>query len=275
MFVCTDPPGCGCGFMRVERMRNLLNVDPGSPPIFPDQRQQISPEMNFICDGMITKWIIGTDYIMNRYLYPEFQIWRNVRDRVYTKIHNTSMIQFSPPPSDGTYVLDLFAPIPVRSGDILGILIPSEMSNRAIKEHAYLVAYERQKICGICLKRLRSRVMPRNMSEKANMLIIPTYRGQLSPLDICTVKRQRVPNDCQQHSALPKTMLTDASLARCGARTDSTTQLREAWPISAHAHWHSTQDSTQDMQYAPRVCTLVLFIMYCTTHYRNMFLFLL
>ena len=28
---------------------------------------------------------------------------------------------------------------------------------------------------GICLKRLRSRVMPRNMSEKANMLIIPTY----------------------------------------------------------------------------------------------------
>ena len=29
---------------------------------------------------------------------------------------------------------------------------------------------------------------------------------------------------------------------------------REAWPISAHAHGHSTQDS------APRVCTLVIFI---------------
>ena len=27
-----------------------------------------------------------------------------------------------------------------------------------------------------------------------------------------------------------------------------------------HAHWHSTQDSSQGMQYAPRVCTLVLFI---------------
>ena len=26
--------------------------------------------------------------------------------------------------------------------------LTSEMSNRAIKEHAYLVAYERQKICG-------------------------------------------------------------------------------------------------------------------------------
>ena len=32
-----------------------------------------------------------------------------------------------------------------------------------------------KKFVGICLKRLRSRVMPRNMSEKANMLIIPTY----------------------------------------------------------------------------------------------------
>ena len=32
-----------------------------------------------------------------------------------------------------------------------------------------------KKFVGICLERLRSRVMPRNMSEKANMLIIPTY----------------------------------------------------------------------------------------------------
>ena len=37
-----------------------------------------------------------------------------------------------------------------------------------------------KKFVGICLKRLRSRVMPRNLSEKANILII---RGQFSPLD--------------------------------------------------------------------------------------------
>ena len=46
----------------------------------------------------------------------------------------------------------------------------------------YSAGNEGQKICGICLKRLRSRVMQRNMSEKANMLIRLT-RGQLSPLD--------------------------------------------------------------------------------------------
>ena len=66
-----------------------------------------------------------------------------------------------------------------------------------------------KKFVGICLKRLCSRVMPRNMSEKANMLIIPTYQCQLSPLD--TQRRAYKPNDCQQHSALPKTMPTDAA----------------------------------------------------------------
>ena len=73
---------------------------------------------------------------------------------------------------------------------------------------------------GICLKRLHSRVMPRNMSKKANMLIIPTYRGQLSPLDTQRSARgyptivnniQPCPKRCQ---LMP--------LARVGARTDST-----------------------------------------------------
>ena len=41
-------------------------------------------------------------------------------------------------------------------------------------------------------------------------------------------------------------------LAYVGARTDSTsyTATREAWPISAHAHWRSRQDNAV---FAPRV----------------------
>ena len=96
-----------------------------------------------------------------------------------------------------------------------------------------------KKIVGICVKRLRSRVMPRNMSEKANMLIIPTY-----PLSVFsarhTAKRQKVPNDCQQHSALPKTMPTNGATP-CWSENHALQPQREAWPISAHAHWHSTQ----------------------------------
>ena len=78
-----------------------------------------------------------------------------------------------------------------------------------------------KKFVGICLKRLRSRVMPRNMSEKANMLIIPTYRCQLSPLD--TQRRARgYPTIVNNIQPCPKLCLL-MPLARVGARTDSTT----------------------------------------------------
>ena len=79
-----------------------------------------------------------------------------------------------------------------------------------------------KKIVGIFLKPLRSRVMPRNMSEKANMLIILTYRCQLSPLD--TQRRVRgyptIINNIQPCPKLCILML----LAHVGARTESTTR---------------------------------------------------
>ena len=79
-----------------------------------------------------------------------------------------------------------------------------------------------KKFVGICLKRLRSRVMPRNMSEKANMLIIPTYRCQLSPLD--TQRRASgYPTIVNNIQPCPKLCLL-MPLARVGARTDSTTR---------------------------------------------------
>ena len=73
-----------------------------------------------------------------------------------------------------------------------------------------------KKFVGICLKRLRSRVMPRNMSEKANMLIIPTYRYQLSPLD--TQRRaRRYPTIVNNIQPCPKLCLL-MPLARAEAR---------------------------------------------------------
>ena len=57
--------------------------------------------------------------------------------------------------------------------------------------------------------------------------------------------------------------LAQKLLARVGVRTDSTTHTHShdarRGQFSAHAHWHSTQDM-QLIQYAPRVCTSVLFI---------------
>ena len=66
-----------------------------------------------------------------------------------------------------------------------------------------------EKVVGICLKRLRSRFMPRNMSEKANMLIIPTCFLGLT--------YSEVPESTQRLSttfSLAQTMPTDVSSPR-------------------------------------------------------------
>ena len=111
----------------------------------------------------------------------------------------------------------------------------------------------------VCLKRLRSRVMSRNTSEKANMLIYRLTRCQFSPPD-----EQRsvtgYPEADKDIRSCPKRCLL-MPLARVGARTDSTTYTqREAWPISEHGSWYY-------VRYAPRrgCCTLVLFIMLSNT----------
>ena len=88
-----DPPGCGYGFMSIERIGYVL--DSSSIPSTTtgiDQRQQISPDMKFTCDGFITKWIIGAQYAVGNSQYPELQIWRNIANSsVYKKISGVSI----------------------------------------------------------------------------------------------------------------------------------------------------------------------------------------
>ena len=72
--------------MSLERIRLLLNVDRVSSITIRDRRQQISPEMNFTCNGTITKWIIGASFFdVNRHLYPELQVWRNIGNDTYVE----------------------------------------------------------------------------------------------------------------------------------------------------------------------------------------------
>ena len=80
-------------------------------------------------------------------------------------------------------------------------------------------------------KRLRLRVIPRTN--------IATYPAAVSFL---SAKCQRVPNNCQQHSALPKTMPTDTANPCCSENSEHHfTATREAWPIYVHVHSHSTK----------------------------------
>ena len=115
--------------MTVERMRYVLDLDTLPSLRITSQRQQISPEMGFTCDGMITKWIVGAEFDNKDNLYPELQIWRNTGDTKYEKINGT-LIEIQTSMSNKVYEYEDFPPIPVKSGDILGIFLPRDRDSR-------------------------------------------------------------------------------------------------------------------------------------------------
>ena len=118
--------------MSLERIRLLLNVDRVSGITIRDRRQQISPEMNFTCNGTITKWIIGADsfFGVNRHLYPELQVWRNIGNDTYVKISGTYIFFPFAALENRIYEYSGFTPTQVQAGDILGVFIPEDSYSR-------------------------------------------------------------------------------------------------------------------------------------------------
>ena len=127
----TDSPDCVCGFMSVERMRLLLRLDSVGGSVYTQLRQQITPDIRFTCDGMITKWIVVADWRDDDddNFYPELQIWRSSGNDTYQKINGT-FIEVDNESEDRVYEYDDFAPIPFQAGDILGVFIPRTALSR-------------------------------------------------------------------------------------------------------------------------------------------------
>ena len=96
-------------------------------------RQQITPDMKFTCDGIITAWIVGANWNRTNSLFPEFQVWRKIRRRKYKKISGrVPELQTSVSPRINAY--SVLPPMPVMSGDILGIFIPKNSKLRPLSE---------------------------------------------------------------------------------------------------------------------------------------------
>ena len=127
----SDSVGCDCGFMSLERMRILLGLDTVGDRISTERRQQISPDITFTCEGLITKWILGADWDENEELYPELQVWRNAGNDTFHKINGTVINIMSKSPTR-IYEYDNFPPIPVLAGDILGVFIPETLSSKLL-----------------------------------------------------------------------------------------------------------------------------------------------
>lgn len=133
---------CTCGFLSIEKIQLLLGVQTnpiGSPVLTTNPVQftsitQITPEIKFTCDGMVTKWIVAGNLFFKAILasqlrvasiLPELQVWRSVHGNgTYTKIHSTPLYIPTKIPNLKIYEYDNVPPIPVRSGDILGAYFP-------------------------------------------------------------------------------------------------------------------------------------------------------
>lgn len=137
---------CTCGFLSIEKIKLLLGVQTnpiGAPVLTTNLVQftsitQITPEMKFTCDGMVTKWIVAGNLFFQASLVstqlrvasilPELQVWRNVHGNgTYTKIHATPLYIPTKIPNLKIYEYDNFPPIPVRSGDIFGAYFPTTL----------------------------------------------------------------------------------------------------------------------------------------------------
>ena len=89
--------------------------------------------------------------------------------------------------------------------------LTSRMTNRAIIEHAYLVAYERQNICGDLPETTAFKsyaAKHERKSQYANLLAYP--RSAFS--NRRTAIRQRLPRDCQRHSATFATEMANSRM---------------------------------------------------------------
>ena len=125
----------------------------------------------------------------------------------------------------------------------------------------YSAGNEGQKICGDLPETTAFKSYAAKHERKSQYANFPTYRCQLSPLD--TQRRARgYPTIVNNIQPCPKLCIL-MPLARVGARTDSTTSYsynarRGQLPRTRVGIVRRTR--TKHMQYAPRVCTLVLFI---------------
>ena len=194
LLICSyasDSAGCDCGFMSLERIRILLGLETVGDRIFSPHRQQITPDIKFTCDGLITKWILGADWHNDGTLYPELQVWRKSRNDIYHKKNGTVINVLSQSPTN-IYKYDAFSPIPFLAGDILGIFLPqmansklrlwSERGNGPIVYHVDTGSSVESPVDAIDLKRISL------LSTTSYLPLVTVEIGMfMFPCSLCTV----------------------------------------------------------------------------------------
>jgi len=97
-----------------------------------DKQQRIIPNINFTCDGAITKWIVDGRWNDGgmRDWYPDLQIWRSNGNNMFTKVGNTTLRVEGGSDTVTYYKYNLTTPLNFQAGDVLGIFQPDMGNNR-------------------------------------------------------------------------------------------------------------------------------------------------
>ena len=84
--------------------------------------QYISPNLTFPCDGVVTKWKIGTENRRNELAIVYLQIWRPV-GTVYSRVAETIYTH-----SGDEAIAEVPTSMPVSAMDVIGFFIPNGFS---------------------------------------------------------------------------------------------------------------------------------------------------
>jgi len=97
-----------------------------------DKQQHIIPNINFTCDGAITKWIVDGEWNDGgmRDWYPDLQIWRSTGTNMFTKVGNTTLRVEGGSDTVTYYEYNLTTPLNFQAGDVFGIFQPDKGKNR-------------------------------------------------------------------------------------------------------------------------------------------------
>ena len=91
------------------------------------ERQVLIPNINFTCNGFITKWIFGAKWDKKSQVHSaiELQIWRrnSTTENTYTKVNETTVVVGTKNNSE-VYVLE--TSLAFQEGDILGYFQPKK-----------------------------------------------------------------------------------------------------------------------------------------------------
>ena len=95
-----------------------------------NRRQLIYPDMDFRCNGTITKWIYA-GRMRNGNEKPELQIWRRIKDDMYVK-QNFSQVMFNETNSTNIHEFYPTNPIEFNEGDVFGLYQPEHRNSELV-----------------------------------------------------------------------------------------------------------------------------------------------